>query len=153
MLKALEMFLKTHAYSLGWAQRSKSRPRHSGEMVEHNFLFLPCSFAVAVSLFFTEAAAQEASPKYETVVQAPSRLPENPISTSEFPASVQVVTHEEIVQSGTATVQDVLQRLPGVTLNDEQSNPLQPDITIRGIAASSVTGLSQGVSVSSTVSV
>jgi outer membrane receptor protein involved in Fe transport len=45
------------------------------------------------------------------------------------------------------TVQDVLERLPGVNLNDEQGNPLQMDITIRGITGSPVTGLSQGIGV------
>ncbi len=113
----------------------------------HHSSSLPLFHALAFSLLVPEVAAEEASTKNETIVQAPSRLPENPISAGEFPASVQVLTHDEIVQSGAATVQDVLQRLPGVNLNDEQGNPLQPDITIRGITASSVTGLSQGVSV------
>ncbi|HYR56445.1 MAG TPA: TonB-dependent receptor [Myxococcaceae bacterium] len=93
------------------------------------------------------ARAQNDPETYETVVQAPSRLPESPLSTSVFPASVQVVTHDEIVRSGALTVQDVLERLPGVNLNDEQGNPFQMGITLRGITGSSVTGLSQGIGV------
>jgi len=96
------------------------------------------------------ALAQEqpsAERSYETVVQAPSRLPESPVSLSEFPATVQVVTREDVAKSGAVTLQEVLERLPGVHLNDEQGNPFQPDISIRGIAGSPVTGLSQGISV------
>lgn len=83
----------------------------------------------------------------ETTVQAESRLPESPISAGDFPGTVQVLTREEIVQSRSVTVQDVLQQLPGVNLNDEQGNSLQPDISIRGMTGSPVTGLSQGIGV------
>jgi iron complex outermembrane receptor protein len=108
----------------------------------------PFLCAAALSVFIADAAeAEERQSRNETIVQAPARLPENPISAGEFPANIQVLTHQEIVQSGAPTVQDVLQRLPGVNLNDEQGNSLQPDISIRGMAASPVTGLSQGVSV------
>lgn len=84
---------------------------------------------------------------YETVVQAPSRLPESPVSLSEFPATVQVVTRDEVARSGAVSLQEVLERLPGIHLNDEQGNSFQPDISIRGITGSPVTGLSQGISV------
>lgn len=105
--------------------------------------------AIAIVLARGNARAQapKDQPTYETVVQAPSRLPESPLSAGAFPADIQVVTHEDIVRSGAVTVQDVLERLPGVNLNDEQGNPIQADITIRGITGSSVTGLSQCISV------
>jgi len=106
-----------------------------------------CCAAAVSALIVRAALAQESEPRNETVVQAPSRLPENPLSAGEFPANIQVLTHADIVESGAATVQEVLQRLPGVSLNDEQGNPLQPDISVRGMTASSVTGLSQGISV------
>src|SRR5215813_36557 len=93
------------------------------------------------------AQAPPDRPVYETIVQAPGRLRESPLSADAFPATIQVVRHEDIVRSGAVTVQDVLERLPGVNLNDEQGNPLQADITIRGITGSPVTGLSQGIAV------
>ena len=83
----------------------------------------------------------------EATVQAESRLPESPILTGDFPANVQVITRDDIARSRSVTVQDVLQQLPGVNLNDEQGNSLQPDITIRGMTGSPVTGLSQGIGV------
>jgi outer membrane receptor protein involved in Fe transport len=94
------------------------------------------------------AAAQgKDEPPLQTTVQAESRLPESPISAGDFPGSVQVLTHDEIARSRSVTVQDVLQQLSGVNLNDEQGNSLQPDISIRGMTASPVTGLSQGIGV------
>ena len=93
------------------------------------------------------AFAEQGEQPLETTVEAQSRLPESPISAADFPANVQVLTREEIARTGSATVQDALQHLAGANLNDEQGNSLQPDITIRGIVGSPVTGLPQGIGV------
>jgi outer membrane receptor for Fe3+-dicitrate len=42
---------------------------------------------------------------------------------------------------------DALERLPGVTLQNEQGNPYQPDLMRRGFFASPITGQPQGISV------
>jgi len=42
---------------------------------------------------------------------------------------------------------DAVERLAGVTLQNEQGNPYQPNLSLRGFFASPVTGLPQGVSV------
>lgn len=42
---------------------------------------------------------------------------------------------------------DSLQILPGVTLQNEQGNSFQPDLTLRGFVVSPVTGIPQGLSV------
>jgi iron complex outermembrane receptor protein len=83
----------------------------------------------------------------EVVVTAPARLPEISLSSGEVPASVQVITGEEIRRSGALTLQDLMQQLPGVHLNDEQGNSYQPDLSFRGFTATSVTGTPQGISV------
>jgi iron complex outermembrane receptor protein len=80
-------------------------------------------------------------------VIAPARLPALPLSLSEVPATVQVITGEELRQSGAMTLQESLLRLPGVTLNDEQGNAVQPDISLRGFQGTPVTGVPQGISV------
>jgi hypothetical protein len=46
-------------------------------------------------------------------VTAPARLPEVPLPPSSIPASVQVITGEEIRNSGALTLQDFLMRLGG----------------------------------------
>src|SRR5262249_26320663 len=83
----------------------------------------------------------------EITVRAPVRLLEPPLQLSEVPATVQVITGEELRQSGVVKLQEVLTRLPGVTLHDEQGNTAQPGISLRGFQGTSVTGVPQGISV------
>ena len=83
----------------------------------------------------------------EVLVTAPARLPEVSLSPAQIPASVQVITGEEIRRSGALSLQDFIQQLPGVHLNDEQGNSYQPDLSFRGFTATSVTGIPQGISV------
>src|SRR5262245_50723267 len=80
-------------------------------------------------------------------VFAPARLPESLLPLSSLPAAIQIVPGNELPQSGTPNIQEYLTRLPGVTLNDEQGNAAQPDLSIRGFQVTSVTGIPQGVSV------
>lgn len=114
------------------------------------------SFGVLASLFLltsVEAFAQQPAVQPEIVrlpevlVTAPVRLPEFSLSSGEVPASVQVITGEEIRRSGALTLQDVMQQLPGVYVNDEQGNSYQFDLSFRGFTATSVTGVPQGISV------
>lgn len=83
----------------------------------------------------------------ELKVVAPARLPAPPLPLSEVPATVQVITGEELRQSGVVHLQEFLTRLPGVTLLDEQGNAAQPGIALRGFQGTSVTGVPQGISV------
>src|SRR5262249_16579244 len=83
----------------------------------------------------------------EITVKAPARLPEPSLRLSEVPATVQIITGDELRQSGAVNLQEVLTRLPGVTLHDEQGNAAQPGVTLRGFEATSVTGVPQGISV------
>jgi outer membrane cobalamin receptor len=83
----------------------------------------------------------------EIPVTAPARRPEVPLSDAEVPASIQVITREEIQRSGALTLPEALRQLPGVHLNDEQGNSHQPDMSFRGFTGTSVTGIPQGISV------
>lgn len=83
----------------------------------------------------------------EVTVAAPARLPGSPLPLTQVPASVQVITHDELRASGITTLQEALTRLPGVTLNDQQGNSSQFDLSFRGFQATPVTGVPQGVSV------
>ena len=80
-------------------------------------------------------------------VLAPARLPGEPLPLGDIPASVQILSGEELRGTGAATLQDALVRLPGGTLTDEQGNRVQPSLTFRGFQASPVTGVPQGISV------
>lgn len=79
-------------------------------------------------------------------VTAPTPLPEA-LPRAWVPGAVDVLERAEIRSSRPTVLPDALQRLPGVTLQDEQGNPLQPTVTLRGFVVSPVTGLPQGVSV------
>jgi TonB-dependent siderophore receptor len=83
----------------------------------------------------------------EILVTAPSRLPEVSLSSAEVPASVQVITADEIRRSGALNLQDVMQQLPGIHLNDQQGNAYQFDLSLRGFSGTPVTGVPQGISV------
>jgi len=81
----------------------------------------------------------------EITVLGPARLPES--RTAADGLTVQVIDAREIRASGARTFQEALQRIPGVHLADEQGNPRQEDLSLRGFSASPVTGLPQGISV------
>src|SRR5262249_57014079 len=100
------------------------------------------------------ADAQTAPPRPEevtprlapVVVTAPAPLPEEP-PRALVPSALDVLTGSEARQGQPRLLPDALQSLPGVTLQNEQGNPYQPDVSLRGFTASPVTGLPQGISV------
>lgn len=104
-------------------------------------------------LSLAQASAEEPGappgivPLPEVVVTAPARLPVVPLSSAEVPASVQIISGEEIKRSGALTLPDFLQQLPGVHINDQQGNSYQLDVSFRGFTSTSVTGTPQGISV------
>ena len=76
-----------------------------------------------------------------------TRLPSTPLPASRVPASVDVLSGEELRATGAVTLQDALRRLPGVTTADQQGNSFQMDLSVRGFQGTSVTGAPQGISV------
>ena len=79
-------------------------------------------------------------------VVAPAPLPEA-LPRSWVTGTADILQGAEIGSSRPMVLPDLLERLPGVTLQNEQGNPLQPTLTLRGFVVSPVTGLPQGVSV------
>ena len=103
---------------------------------------------VAISAEGADRGRQEEGPIELPPVRvtAPAPLPEA-LPRSWVPGAVDSLAGAEIRSTRPAVLPDALQRLPGVTLQDEQGNPLQPTVSIRGFVVSPVTGLPQGVSV------
>jgi len=65
-----------------------------------------------------------------------------------IPANVQAVTGAEISRQQSINLPEFMnQRLPGVSINEMQGNPFQPDVSYRGFTASPLLGTPQGVSV------
>jgi iron complex outermembrane recepter protein len=92
-----------------------------------------------------KASAPAAGLGEEITVVAPSRLPRSRDHGDGL--SVTTVEGSEIRRAGARTVYDALQPLPGIHLADEQGTPFQQDLSMRGLTASPVTGVSQGLSV------
>src|SRR5262249_54794169 len=78
--------------------------------------------------------------------KAASPLPET-LPRSWVPSSLDIVSPDEIRASRPRVLPDALERLPGVTLQNQQGSPYQPDLSLRGFSASPVTGLPQAISV------
>ncbi len=93
-----------------------------------------------------------ADPGEETItlppvhVTAPGPMPAS-LPRWWLPGPLDLVEGQEIRSSRPGVLPDLLERTPGVTLQNEQGNPFQPTLTLRGFTASPVTGLPQGVSV------
>ncbi len=87
---------------------------------------------------------------------APTRLPEirvtpplvpGALPPSSTPSRVDTLTGSEIRSAQPSVLPEVLERFPGVTLQSEQGNRLQPNLSLRGFTISPVTGLPPGLSV------
>lgn len=66
----------------------------------------------------------------------------------QVPANVQVVKGEQMQEQGSLSIADFMNNnLLGVSINETQNNPYQPDILFRGFTASPLLGTPQGLSV------
>lgn len=92
-----------------------------------------------------DAPDQPISRLPEVRVTAPA--PTDVLPGGATPNRVDLVTSDDVTATRPAVLPDVLGRLPGVTLQNEQGNPFQPNLTLRGFTVSSVTGVAQGLSV------
>ena len=70
------------------------------------------------------------------------------IAISKLPYNVQSADDEALKRSQTLDLSDFMNRhLAGVTINQAQDNPLQPDLQFRGFTATPLLGGSEGISV------
>jgi outer membrane receptor protein involved in Fe transport len=66
----------------------------------------------------------------------------------QIPSNVQVVNGEAMQEQRSLTIADYMNNnLTGVSINETQNNPYQPDILFRGFTASPLLGTPQGLSV------
>ncbi len=108
----------------------------------------PVPTLAVLLLLVPAAAAQEPAPAArlpEIRVTAPA--PVGTLLDLATPGRVDRLGEEEIRGARSSALPDVLERLPGVTLQNEQGSRFQPSLSLRGFGVSSVTGLPQGFSV------
>lgn len=66
----------------------------------------------------------------------------------QIPSNVQVVNGEELLEQRSLNIADYMNNnLLGVSVNETQNNPFQPDVLFRGFTASPLLGTPQGLSV------
>jgi iron complex outermembrane receptor protein len=91
-------------------------------------------------------AEQLETPSVEVIGVTP--LPGFGVPAAQIPSNVQAATGAEISQQRSINLPEFMsQRLSGVNVNENQSNPFQPDVTYRGFSASPLLGTPQGLSV------
>src|SRR5712691_6448415 len=91
-------------------------------------------------------AEQLETPVIEVIGVTP--LPGFGVPAAQVPANVQAVTGAEIMRQHPLNLPEFMsRRLPGVNVNENQSNPFQPDVTYRGFSASPLLGTPHGISV------
>lgn len=105
--------------------------------------------ALVAALCTTPAAFAEAmleTPEVEVI--SPTPLPGIGLPLEQVPANVQVVESEQLEQQKSLSIADYMnENLLGVSVNETQNNPYQPDILFRGFTASPLLGTPQGLSV------
>ena len=116
--------------------------------------WLLCAMPVAVAAQQaqrgTDAATQEQPPTLElnVTVIGSTPLPGVGLPADQVPAPVQVISAEDLVNSGALDLSDLMnRRLAGVHVNEIQGNPFQADVNYRGYTASPLLGTPQGLSV------
>src|SRR2546421_2599924 len=121
-------------------------------MQKRDFTAASLILALAGLAFARSAACAEnpaerlETPVVEVIGVTP--LPGLGVPAAQVPANVQAVTGAEIMRQHPLNLPEFMsQRLSGVNVNENQSNPFQPDLTYRGFSASPLLGTPQGISV------
>lgn len=100
---------------------------------------------VSTPLFVGMLAGEETHSMEEVRVVGLSPLALD-LMSDDGPMHVQRFDRDDLAKSSRYSVAQFLdQRAMGITVNDAQNNPLQPDVRFRGYAASPLLGSSQGV--------
>lgn len=97
----------------------------------------------------TAAVMMQIGAQSSTVeVTAPTPLRGIELPLDEIPSPVQTATQADIENSSALDLGDFMnRRLNGVSINETESNPFQPDVNYRGYTASPLLGTPEGLSV------
>src|SRR3989442_1501803 len=106
-----------------------------------------CGLAPVLFAFLPASAQErEAPPRLPEIRVIPPSAP-GALPPSSTPSRVDTLTGPEIRRDAPAVLPEALERLPGVSLQNEQGTRLQPALSLRGFTISPVTGLPPGLSV------
>jgi len=109
--------------------------------------FFLCGLAPFLFLVVAASAQErDAPPRLPEIRVTPPLVP-GALPPTSTPSRVDTLTGPEIRRDAPAVLPEALERLPGVSLQSEQGNRVQPSLSLRGFTISPVTGLPQGLSV------
>ena len=110
---------------------------------------LKLSGILALALFSsTSLGAAEKLISNTIDVYSATPLPSIGLPLDIIPANIQVIKREDLKNQAGVTIADfAANNLQGVTINETQGNPFQPDVSFRGYSASPLDGNPQGLSV------
>jgi outer membrane receptor protein involved in Fe transport len=112
--------------------------------------FPPKIIAVVVAMLYAGpvAAQNDTVDTDGIIVVNPTPLPGIGIAANEVPANIQTVAGEEMQKQQSLTIADFMsQNMNGVSVNETQNNPFQPNVNFRGFTASPLLGTPQGLSI------
>lgn len=103
----------------------------------------------AVLIMSGATFADEPVKKLDAIeVVGESALSVGGVPINKIPSPVQTISAEQLDQKASISAPDYMRRyLGGVSVNDAQNNPFQPDVQYRGFTASPLLGLPQGLAV------
>src|SRR2546425_11596055 len=78
----------------------------------------------------------------EEVVVSSTRLPSEKVSIYDLPNKITVITADQIRKSGFKTMQEAVQYETGVVLYDQNGNPFQSTVNLRGFSGQPVNATS-----------
>lgn len=110
----------------------------------------PNMIAMLVAMHYAQPAlAENATIDADRVeVISATALPGIGLPAEQVPAAVQIVRGEALAQQQSTSLTDYMNNnLLGVSINETQNNPFQPDVLFRGFSASPLLGTPQGLSV------
>ena len=111
-----------------------SRSRLAGRLI------LACAFAapfVSLPVFADASADNSVSVQLPEVVVTARRVPEDPVNV---PAYTQVITRDQIRESGATNLIDLLESQANLQFNSFTSSPTSAQVSLRGTGGSSSTG-------------
>jgi len=113
-----------------------------------NVRLKPVVLAVALVLAATSVYAADAIKAEKVEVVSSTPLPSVGLTLDQMSSNVQSVKAKDIEDSQALDITDFMNRnMSGVYINENQGNPLQPDVNYHGFTASPLLGTPQGMSV------
>jgi len=104
-----------------------------------------CALLLALSPATAYAQRAQLLPEIEVISTSPLGATSD---RDKVPALAQSVSADEIARTASPNITDTLfQRIPGISVSDQQGSSFQTDIRYRGFAASPVPGMPQGIAV------